>query len=75
MCLRLDTELTRRSKPVHGLIFLFQYVSDDWEVDEESDTDEVWFANQVSAFQQAGRSVRTNHHTLRPSIMHAQPSP
>jgi hypothetical protein len=38
-------------KPVHGLIFLFQYTSDDWDVDEESDTDDVWFANQVGGPQ------------------------
>ncbi|KAL2107045.1 hypothetical protein VUR80DRAFT_5781 [Thermomyces stellatus] len=44
----LDDDLIRRlPKPIHGLIFLFQYLPEDWEVDKESDTDDVWFANQT----------------------------
>ena len=39
---------TSSRKPVYGLVFLFKYVNDDWDVEEESDTEDVWFANQVS---------------------------
>jgi ubiquitin carboxyl-terminal hydrolase L5 len=39
---------TSSRKPVFGLVFLFKYVKDDWDVEEESDTGDVWFANQVS---------------------------
>ncbi|SPO01352.1 uncharacterized protein DNG_04028 [Cephalotrichum gorgonifer] len=38
----LDDDLIRQlPKPIHGLIFLFQYLSDDSDVDEESDAEET----------------------------------
>lgn len=45
-------------KPIHGLIFLFQYLPEDWEVDKESDTDDVWFANQAGSMMLSRRRAR-----------------
>ena len=34
-------------QPVYGLIFLFQYMGDENETDDEHDASTLWFANQV----------------------------
>ncbi|KAH7157186.1 hypothetical protein EDB81DRAFT_881461 [Dactylonectria macrodidyma] len=35
-------------KPVFGLIFLFQYLPGHYDVDQDEDTSDVWFANQTT---------------------------
>lgn len=39
--------LTRCRKPIHGLIFLYQYQQENLEADGDLDTDGIWFANQA----------------------------
>ena len=48
--LRRD-QLTSPSRPIHALIFLFRYKTDDRdEADPTINTDHVWFANQIPDF-------------------------
>lgn len=46
--IHLPTAHFRARKPVHGLIFLFRYVEDDFIQQESTCPDHVWFANQTT---------------------------
>lgn len=57
--LRADPELNTdgsNSRPVYGLIFLFKWVEEDPDRQEQSCPEAVWFANQVSRKFQLGFS-------------------
>ncbi|KAL2752214.1 hypothetical protein ACRALDRAFT_1083741 [Sodiomyces alcalophilus JCM 7366] len=43
-----DDSLKLLPQPVYGLIFLYQYYSEDYEAVEPSDDSQVWFANQTT---------------------------
>ena len=53
----LDCSDSLLRKPVHGLIFLYQYVEEDREDDLPDCPDNVWFANQVSSQHQSSVST------------------
>ena len=46
-----QTSDQRGSRPVYGLIFLFKWIEEDCEKQEQSCPEGVWFANQVRLFQ------------------------
>ncbi|ROT42734.1 cysteine proteinase [Sodiomyces alkalinus F11] len=43
-----DDFLRLLPQPVYGLIFLYQYFSEDYEAEEPSEDSQVWFANQTT---------------------------
>lgn len=65
----LDLSNKTHSKPVHGLIFLYQYVEEDAQEESENGHN-VWFANQVFAFLSLPRVHHqiTNHMPRQPTM-------
>jgi hypothetical protein len=59
------------SKPVYGLIFLFQFQDDDPTKQEATCPDHIWFANQVSILVYYGTVIPNRH--VRLPAMHVHP--
>ena len=53
------TLTTSNSRPVYGLIFLFKWLEEDPNKQEQSCPNDIWFANQVSFQDFCGVTVLT----------------